>query len=505
MNAKLFRVDAARVRRLALIGGPIGAAAFIALADLSPDHPTATPMAAVALLMALWWMTEAAPLAVTALLPVALFPLLGVVDGGAVAAEYMNSIIFLFLGGFLTALAMEKWGLHRRIALTLLARFGARPSSILLGFMVATAFLSMWISNTATAMMMVPIAMAVAHNLEQRTGATDGGRFAKGVLLGVAYSASIGGVATLIGTPPNLILARQLAIQLPNTELSFGQWLLFGAPLALLFLALTWLFLSRRYGRGAPADPQANAMFRQQLGDLGPATFEEKAVFVAFAAMAALWLTRADLALGPATLPGWSSLFGRPEFLNDGTVAIALSVLLFLIPSKTRPGERVMDWDTAQRLPWGIVLLFGGGFALAAGFKESGLSLWLADGMSGLAALPPLLIVLAVCLALTFLTELTSNTATAQIFLPVLAALSVSMQVHPMLLMVPAALSCSFAFMLPVATPPNAIVFGSGRLRVPDMARAGLALNLAGAVLISLYLYFLGGALLGVDLLRPPG
>ncbi len=489
-------------KRAALALGPAAAVLLTAFFDLSPDRPEVTRMAAVALWMAIWWIGEAVPLGVTALLPVALFPALGVMDGRETAALYMNHIIFLFLGGFITALAMEKWGLHKRIALSLLARFGARPRAVLLGFMAVTAFLSMWISNTATAMMMAPIALAVVGGLVVKMDADEGGRYAKAVLLGIAYSASIGGVATLIGTPPNLILARQLAIQSPEAaELSFSQWLAFAAPLAVVFLALAWVVLMWRYSVAKTRVPPAENPFREQLARLGRASPEERTVFAGFAAMAFLWLFRADIALGPVTIPGWSRLFANPGFWNDGAVAVGVSVLLFAWPSRTRAGERIMDWETAKKLPWEIVLLFGGGFALAGGFKASGLSLWLAERLAGAAAYHPLAIVLAMCLLITFLTELTSNTATAQIFLPVMGALALSLDAHPLLLMIPAALSCSFAFMLPVATPPNAIVFGSGRLSIPDMARTGLALNLLGALLTALYVYFFGSWLLGEPML----
>jgi len=489
-----------RFKKWILLTVPLVCLAFLFLVDLKPGHPEITYTAAIALLMAVWWITEAIPLAVTALIPLILFPLFGVMSGKDVSGQYVNHIIFIFIGGFLVALAMERWNLHKRIALRILMVFGGNPKFILLGFMVATALLSMWISNTATTMMMIPIALAIVVKLEELLGIQKVGKFSIGIFLGIAYSASIGGIATLIGTPPNLSFVRIFQIFFPNgPEISFAQWFFFAAPISVFFLILAWLLLSLFFcsRNGIRVEKK---LFVDEYRKLGPVSFEEKAVLVDFFALVFLWMFRADIQIGNFSIPGWSGLFPRADFINDGTVAIAMAVILFLIPSRNQRGGRVMNWKTAARLPWNIVLLFGGGFALASGFKNSGLSQWMGEQLQGLSSLPPLLIVGCICLFVTFLTELTSNTATAEILLPILAALAVSIKVNPLLLMIPGTLSCSFAFMLPVATPPNAIVFGTDRIKVADMARIGLVFNLVGVIVITAALFLIGKAIFGIDL-----
>ena len=489
------------------------------LADLTPGNPAPTRMAAVALWMAVWWIFEAVPLAVTALLPVVLFPLLGIMAGKAVAPLYFNSIIFLFLGGFMVALAMERWGLHKRIALRIILLVGGGARRLVLGFMIAAAFLSMWISNTATTMMMIPIAMAVIAKAGEWRSAAETSRFAVALLLGTAYAASIGGIATLVGTPPNPLFVKNLALLFPEApEISFAQWFLFALPISLVFLVVAWVVLMAHFRLWELAAPVKREMFQEEHARLGPMSFAEKVVLADFLLLAVLWLTRKGLTLGSWELPGWSRLLAHSDLVDDGTVAIGVALLLFLIPCRhgaegeapdgsgqdsaalpARGHSRVMDWDTARKLPWGIVLLFGGGFALAQGFVDSGLAVWLGGLMAGVQGLPPLLIVLCTCLLITFLTELTSNTATTQMALPILAAVAVAIRINPLLLMVPATLSASCAFMLPVATPPNAIIFGTERVHVLQMARAGIVLNLTGAVLITAGIYFLGRAVLGID------
>ncbi len=491
--------------RVSLLLGPLLAIALLFFCDLSPGHPEVTRTAAVALLMAVWWVGEAVPLAITALLPVVLFPALGIMSGKAVAPIYFNHVIFLFIGGFVVALAMQRWDLHRRIALRVLLLFGTRPRNLLLGFMVATAFLSMWISNTATTMMMVPIVLAVLLELEPKLTPSAKRHYSLALLLGVAYSASLGGIATLVGTPPNLSFARIFEITFPSApEISFATWMLFALPISLVFLVIVWLILAGTHLRGQAASLSKNNL-RDQYRALGSASFAEKVVLADFIALALLWLTRADLRLGSVTLPGWSRLFPEPGFMNDGSVAIAMAILLFVVPSGREKGERIMDWPTTSKLPWNIVLLFGGGFALASGFKESGLSMWVGDQLAGALSLHPLLIIAALSLLITFLTELTSNTATAEMLLPILAALAVSIRINPLLLMIPGTLSCSLAFMLPVATPPNAIIFGSGRVRIGDMARTGILLNIIGVFLVTLATWWIARAVFGIDLTQLPG
>ncbi len=478
---------------IGLIIGPVSFLSIIVFFDLEPGKPQLTYTLAIAALMAIWWITEIIPLAVTALLPVVLFPLLGVMNGKDVSSAYFNHVIFLFIGGFIVALAMQKWNLHKRIALRILMLTGSSPARILLGFMTATAFLSMWISNTATAMMMVPILLSIISKLEEFVEKKDLNRYTTGVLLGVAYSASIGGIATLVGTPPNLSFARIFQIMFPSApDISFSDWFLFAIPISVSMFVLVWLYLYFVFKPKSSWKSLSTIDFKHQYKTLGKASFEEKIVLIDFILLALLWLTRTGISFGSLNIPGWSKLFENPQYLNDGTVAIAMSIILFLIPSRENKHKRIMDWKTARNIPWGIVLLFGGGFALATGFKESGLSMWFGQEMIGVAQFHPLVMILFIGLGMTFLTELTSNTATTEMLLPILAGLSVSINVHPLLLMLPATISASMAFMLPVATPPNAIVFGSKRLTVIQMAKTGFVLNILGAILITLFTYYWG-------------
>lgn len=484
---------------IGLIAGPAVAVALLLFFNPSPEHPQIARTAAVAALMAIWWMTEAIPIPATALLPVALLPLLGVTSGNRVAGAYFNHIIFLFIGGFLMALAMQRWNLHRRVALRIILMVGAGPRRLLLGFMIASAFLSMWISNTATTMMMVPIALAIIFRLKENTE-SDLGRFPVGLLIGIAYASSIGGIATLIGTPPNQAFTQIFHIYFPQApEVTFAGWFLFGLPCSVIFLGVAWALLAALFLPKGAAVSGDRRLFREEYARLGKMSFEERTVLVLFVLLAVLWLSRADIDIGWFVIPGWSGLFPEPKFVDDGTVAILVGLVLFVIPSQSQPGERLMNWQTANKLHWGIVLLFGGGFALAAAFKDSGLSAWLTGQLAGLQGAPSVVLVGSICTLMTFLTELTSNTATTQMALPLLGSLAVAIKVNPLLLMIPATLSASCAFMLPVATPPNAIVFGSGEVRMADMIKAGLILNLLGVVLITALVYLIGLAVFGID------
>ncbi|MDK2971103.1 MAG: solute carrier family 13 (sodium-dependent dicarboxylate transporter), er 2/3/5 [Candidatus Sumerlaeota bacterium] len=487
-----------RLRLAGLFIGVVAAAAVLLFTDLDPGNPAATRTAAIAVLMAAWWITEAVPLAVTALLPIVLFPLLGIQSGKDACGHYANNVIFLFIGGFLMALAMQRWDLHRRIAMRVLRLFGARPGGIVAGFMAATALLSMGISNTATAMMMVPIALAVILDLEQTLGWKRGARIGTATLLAIAYGSSIGGMATLVGTPPNLAFAGILRSTFPEADpVSFGQWIIFALPLALAFLVLLWGWLHFSFLRGEKKEGIQAPPVHKPLGPMG---YEEMVVLAACVLLAGLWMFRSDLDVGVTKIPGWARLLENPKFVTDGNVAIAIAVLLFLIPSR-RPGtRRILEVGVFSRLPWGIVLLFGGGFALASGFSASGLSEWVGARLAVAGGLPPVLLVALVCLVITFLTEMTSNTASAQILLPVLAALSVQIGMDPRVLMIAGTLSCSCAFMLPVATPPNAIIFGTERISTGDMARTGIVLNVVGVVLVTLLTVYWGRVVFGFSL-----
>ena len=504
-----------------LVGGLI--LFFFMLIMPTPDgvSPEGQRMAAVAMLMALWWIGEAVPLAVTSLMPLVLYPLLGILPSKDVAPNYTNHLVFLFMGGFMIALAMEKWNFHKRIALVIIRFIGTSPSRIILGFMVATAFLSMWISNTATTMMMLPVAIAVVQQIASQAS-INGERkestrhkversFGLALMLGLAYSASIGGVGTLIGTAPNIVFAGFYKNSFPDQpDITFLQWMMVALPIVILFLPLVWVYLCRWVSkvpiRDIEVDDGAKGLVDEELSALGPMQRAEKFVAIIFSMTALLWVFRQPINLGSVAIPGWSSLFSWGSYIHDSTIAMFMGLVLMLVPlgypgGMERDGKLeyfALDWKTVQeKLPWGILLLFGGGFALAHGFRSSGLDVWIGQQLTGIQALPIWMIILTLCLGITFLTEFTSNTATATMILPVIAGAAVMMDTHPLLLMVPVTISASFAFMMPVATPPNAIVFGSGWLTVPQMSRAGFILNLLGAALIT------GGILLLVPVLIP--
>ena len=493
------------------------AAAVVLAPALSEMPRVARATLATAVLMASWWITVAIPIPATSLLPLVLFPVFGVLTSKQTAVNYASEIIFLFMGGFILALGIQRWGLHRRIALHIVQIFGTNPSRMVLGFMVATAFLSMWISNTATSLMMLPIALAVVASLREVDGDRVKG-FAPALLLGIAYSASIGGLATPIGTPPNISFLRISEILFPEAPtISFGSWFFAILPVVIVLLPIAWILLVRLFGYRAPSGSSSSGprVIAEEIRALGTMSGAERRMLWIFVITALLWITRGDLDLGTFRIPGWASLVeawlpGRfaAGHLHDATVAMGMALLTFLIPGERQPDGRrpaLMDWDTAVQLPWGILLLFGGGFALALAFKESGLAEHFAASFARqVGGLPPFFLVIATCLLLTFLTEVTSNTATTEVLLPILASTATAMGVHPLLLMLPATLSASCAFMLPIATPPNAIVFASGEVEIRDMVRAGLLLNLIGVVVIATLFFLVSSRLLGLDLSTIP-
>lgn len=480
---------------IGLIAGPL--LFFLILFFFNPEGLSSEARAILAgtVWMAAWWITEAVPIPVTSLLPLVLFPLAGGLDVKATASAYGDENIFLFMGGFMIALAMEKWNLHRRIALTIISAIGTNMNKIILGFMVATGFLSMWISNTATAMMMVPIGLAITYQVADAlkddksvdTSKENFG-FGKALMLGIAYSASVGGIATLIGTPPNTALAAAME-KMYGIEISFGQWMLFGTPFAWLFIILIWLYLVKiAFPQKIKELPGGRGMIHAEKEKLGSASTEEKLVFTVFILAALSWITRSFFLQN--FLPG----------ISDGVIAMFFAIALFVIPAVNVKGDRLLDWETAAKLPWGILLLFGGGLAIAAGFVGSGLSEWIGSQLTALQNVPLIVVIIVVTALVIFLTEITSNTATAAMMYPIMGALAIALGVHPFALMVAAGVAASCAFMLPVATPPNAVVFGSGYLRIPDMAKAGLALNIMGIILVPLFIWFLLPAVFGIDL-----
>ncbi len=436
-----------------------------------PEPARAT--AALAVWMASWWLTEAVELAVTALLPLIVLPLMGVVTPQEAASPYASRLLFLFLAGFLLGLAMQRSGLHRRIALRLLGLFGLRHTQLLAGFMIVSALLSMWLSNTATVVMLLPIAASLLDQMDDTASADKG--FAPALMLGIAYAASIGGMGTLIGTPPNLVLAAYVN-ETYGVQLSMAQWFPVGLSLVAVMLPLTWWVLMKLAMPRHPSSVTEAGEVIEQLGDnLGPLRKEEVIVGTVFLLTAVGWVTR----------PWLASLTGL-EQLDDVAIGMTGAIALFLIPVDIKAGRFAMDWDTARRVPWQILILFGGGLSLASAISRSGLADWLAGSLAGLADAPAFMLASGASALVVLLTEVTSNTAVASTMMPVLGAVTSAGSLGPGALLVCAALSASCAFMLPVATPPNALVYSSGRVTIGQMVRVGVVLNLIAVVAIGL-------------------
>lgn len=430
--------------------------------------------------IAIWWITEAIPIAATSLLPIILFPLTGALSLSETSSSFGHKYVFLYMGGFILALAIEKWCLHKRIALNIINIIGTDVRKIILGFMLATAFLSMWISNTATAVMMLPIGIAIIKQMKdlKATPEDENLIFGKTLMLSIAYSASIGGMATLIGTPPNLVLTG-IVQELYGVEISFLKWFVFGLPISILLLFISWFYLTRLAFKFPDINFESGKIeIKKHLLELGKITYEEKIVLMVFIIASCSWITRTF----------FLNLF-LPS-LDDAMIALIAGLSLFMFSVKNNPSEKIMSWDDAVKLPWGILLLFGGGLAIAAGFQESGLATWIAKSMTNLNGYPIFIILLVVIVAVNFLTEITSNLATIAMLLPILAPTAIILDIHPYLLMVGATLAASCAFMLPVATPPNAVVFGSNYLKISDMVKVGFMMNIISIVIIILVVYF---------------
>ncbi len=478
--------EAAPVNLRRWLGLAAGLVASLAMYFLLPDSLAheGKVTAAVAVLMGVWWMTEAIPIPVTALIPLVAFPVFAGANINEVGASYGNNIIFLFMGGFILALAMQRWNLHRRIALLTLKLMGPRSESMIAGFMIATGFLSMWVSNTATAVMMLPIGMSVlllvsrvAPDVGEKVTNENGepiikSNFATALMLGIAYSASVGSLGTIIGTPPNTLLVGYLDENF-GIKIGFGQWMLVGVPLSVVFMFATWFLLTKVLFKPEIKEiPGGRELIKREFDALGKPSAGEMRVLAIFILAAVLWIF----------LP---LVFPDPP-ISDAGIAMLISVLLFIVPGGAARGVRLMDWQAAVQMPWGVLLLFGGGLALSAAFGTSGLTEWIGEVAQGIGGLPVVLLVVLVTAAIIFLTELTSNTATAATFLPVAGGIALGIGVDPMLLAIPVALAATSAFMLPVATPPNAVAFGTGYVSINQMVKGGVWLNLIGIVLVTL-------------------
>ncbi|MEP5253815.1 MAG: DASS family sodium-coupled anion symporter [Winogradskyella arenosi] len=442
--------------------------------------PTAQAILASTAWVAVWWITEAIAIPVTALLPIVLFPLSGGLSLTETTASYGHKYIFLFLGGFIIARTIEKWNLHKRIALSIIKIVGTNVNRIILGFMLATAILSMWISNTATAVMILPVGIAIVLQLEDNpdTITNENLIFGKVLMLAIAYSASIGGIATLIGTPPNLVLAGVVESTY-HTEITFSQWFMFGFPISMVLLLVCWFYLTRYAFKFEQKEfPGGQKEIEKQLKALGKTSYEEKVILGVFALTAVAWISRSFL------LVKWLPA------MDDTIIAIMAALALFLIPN-AKKNKALISWSDAVQLPWGILLLFGGGMALANGFDVSGLAHWIGQQLTSLTGMSIFLLLLILIAAVNFLTEITSNMATTAMLLPVLVSLAAVLQVHPYILLVSATLAASCAFMLPVATPPNAVVFGSGYLKIEDMVKKGIWMNVISIILVTLVVYFI--------------
>lgn len=466
-----------------MILGPLAALSMLAAGAPEALGDPAWRTAAIGVLMAVWWATNAVPIAVTALVPLVCFPLFGIATIQVTAAPYANKVIFLFLGGFIVAFAMQRWNLHRRIALTVLQYSGGNGRSLVGGFMLASALISMWVMNTSTTMMLLPIAVSIIAVIHKSVKSLDQGareNFQYALLLGVAYGATIGGMATLVGTAPNAMLA---AFMLENygTEIDFSSWMLVGLPLSVAMLPLAWLALTRWvFNVDFENSDEGRAELKRMKDDLGRMTVPEIRVAIIFVSMALLWISRPLL----TKLPGLAAL-------DDSGIAMAGAIALFLVPSGDKRDPLLLRWAYAEKLPWSVLILFGGGLTLASAVSSTGLAQWLGNSLQSVGELPLFMLVTLAATMIIFLTELTSNIATTATFLPVVGAIAIETGFDPIVLTVPVTLAASCAFMLPVATPPNAIVFGSGLLTIPKMAKAGMALNMIGIVLVSLVAKFL--------------
>ena len=458
-----------------------------------PDgmKPEALSALGVALLMAIWWVTECIPIYATAFVPIALFPLLGILDANTTTENYGHNYVLMLLGGFFLAKSIELSGLHKRVALYIISKLGTSRKRIILSFMLATAFLSFWIANVAVVLLMLPIALAIIDKEEENEERNP--KFGLAMMLAIAYAASIGGTGSLIGTPPNMVFAGVFAKAFPELpEIDFLEWMKLGTPIVIIMLPIIWIYLIK-YFKISGNFAGSKEVIDQEIKAVGKLSSMEKRVFVVFLFTAIGWVFRRDIVLDSFVIPGWSSLLGIQDYVHDSTVAIIAALLLFAIPAgkdlKNKKQKTLLDWKSASKVPWGVVMIVGGGYAIADSFNHTGLADFLGSKMSFIGEYPMIVILIIVITLMIFITEINSNTATANIFLPVLAAMAVAGQMNPLLLMIPATFACSFSFMLPSGTGTNAVIFGSNRVTIPEMAKCGFGLNLLCVILLTMLMY----------------
>ncbi|MFT5253057.1 MAG: sodium-dependent dicarboxylate transporter 2/3/5 [Flavobacteriales bacterium] len=486
-------------RKIILLFFPI---AFILLSTLlnpSFENPKIGIMLGITLWMLGWWITEVVPIGITSLLPILLFPLTGIISGEDISKVYFNEVIFLYIGGFLLALSIEKWEVHKRIASHTLMIFGKSIFQILAGFMLISSLLSMWMSNTSIALLMLPIGVFVIEKLTEIYGEKELGKFKTGLLLGIAYASSIGGMATLIGSPTNLVFIKTYESHFKNgPTINFANWLIFAFPIYIILIIVAFLILFFFFKPKKKLEIIDNTFFQIENMKLGKVKYEQKVVLFIFFLFALLLIFRADIVIGSFRIPGWSNLFSKSYYIIDAVVAAFISILLFIIPSKNIAGSNIMDWNTANRIPWGIILLFGGGFALEKGFEVSGLTFWFASKIDLLSGNQIIIIILAACFIALLMTQLVANITVVQALLPLCVALSISLKINPLYLMLPITLSASAAFMLPISTPPNAILLATGQIKMKEMLLPGIILVIISGLVISFAMYYWGSYVFGI-------
>jgi len=484
---------------LKLFSFPVVFILFCTIFNPGESNPKIGIMIGIAIWMIGWWITDIVPVAITSLLPILLFPLTGIISVEEISKVYFNEVIFLYIGGFLLALAIEKWEVHKRIASRTLIVFGQGTFQILVGFMLVTSILSMWMSNTSIALLMLPIGISVLDKLKEIYSEKELGKFKTALLLGIAYASSIGGMATLIGTPTNLVFKKIYESAFKSgVKINFANWFFFAFPIYLILIVTAIIVLYLFFKPRKKLEIIDNTFFKIENMKLGKTSYEQKVVLFVFFLFAVLMIFRGNIDIGSFQIPGWSSLFPHSDYIIDAVVAVFISILLFIIPAKTNPGKTIMDWETANRIPWGIILLFGGGFALEKGFEVSGLTHWIASKIGLLSGNEMIVIILTTCFIALLMTQFIANVTVAQALLPLCVALSISLKINPLYLMMPITFGASAAFLLPISTPPNAILFATGQIKMKEMLLPGLILIVISGITISLVMNYWGTYVFGI-------